>query len=37
MTKDEIFDALEDDRENFLDAIDGLSDEELQLPGVVGK
>ena len=36
MTKDEIFDALEDERENFLDAIDGLSDEELQLPGVVG-
>lgn len=37
MTKDEIFDALEDERENFLDAIDGLSDEELQLPGVVGE
>ncbi len=37
MTKDEIFDALEDERENFLDAIDGLSDDELQLPGVVGK
>jgi hypothetical protein len=37
MTKDEIFDALEDERENFLDAIDGLSDEELQQPGVVGE
>jgi hypothetical protein len=36
MKKDEILDALEDEREKFLDAIDGLSDEELVEPGVVG-
>lgn len=36
MTKDEITDALEDGRELFLDAIDGLSDEEMQTAGVVG-
>ena len=36
MTQDEILDALEDERENFLEAIDGLSDEQLQEPGVVG-
>jgi len=36
MTHDEILDALEDQREAFLEAIDGLSDEQLQLPGVVG-
>ena len=36
MTQDEILDALEDQREAFLDAIDGLSDEQLEQPGVVG-
>jgi hypothetical protein len=36
MTQDEILDALEDERENFLEAIDGLNDEALLLPGVVG-
>jgi hypothetical protein len=36
MTKDEILDALEDEREKFLEAIDGLSDDEIQAPGVVG-
>jgi hypothetical protein len=36
MTQDEILDALEDERENFLEAIDGLSDEALLEPGVVG-
>jgi hypothetical protein len=36
MTQDEILDALEDQRENFLEAIDGLSDEQLVQPGVVG-
>lgn len=34
MTQDEILDALEDERENLLDAIDGLSDEQLTEPGV---
>jgi hypothetical protein len=37
MTKDEILDALEDEREKFLDAIQGLSDEAFQEPGVVGE
>jgi hypothetical protein len=36
MTQDEILDALEDQREAFLDAIDGLSDEQIEQPGVVG-
>ena len=36
MNKDEILDALEDSREVFLDAIDGLSDEALQETGVIG-
>ena len=36
MTNDEILDALEDQREAFLEAIDGLSDEQLEQPGVVG-
>ncbi len=36
MTKDEILDALEDERENFLDAIDGLTDDALLAPGIVG-
>lgn len=37
MTKDEILDALEDEREKFLDAIDGLSEEAMLEPGVVGE
>jgi len=37
MTKDEILEALEDEREKFLDAIEGLSDEALQEPGMVGE
>jgi hypothetical protein len=36
MTQDEILDALEDERENFLETIDELSDETLIEPGVVG-
>jgi hypothetical protein len=36
MTQDELLDALEDQREQLLDAIDDLSDEELLEPGVVG-
>jgi len=36
MTDDEILDALEDQREAFLEAIDALSDEQLEQPGVVG-
>lgn len=36
MTKDEILDALEDERENLIDAIDGLSDEDLLEAGVIG-
>lgn len=37
MTGDELLDALEDTREQFLDSIDGLSDEAMQLPGVAGQ
>ena len=36
MNQDEILDALEDGREYLLEAIDGLSDEALLEPGVVG-
>ncbi len=36
MTQDEVLDALEDSRETFLDAIDGLNDEAMLQPGVVG-
>ena len=36
MTKDEILDALEDERENLIDAIEGLSDEDMLESGVVG-
>jgi hypothetical protein len=36
MIKDEILDALEDERENFLEAIDGLTDEELEEPSLDG-
>ncbi|MFM8322860.1 MAG: DinB family protein [Chloroflexota bacterium] len=37
MNKDEILDALEDERERLLEAIDGLSDEQMQEPGVTGE
>jgi hypothetical protein len=37
MNKAEILAALEESREYFLDAIDGLSDEELQQPGVIDR
>jgi hypothetical protein len=36
MKKDELLNALEDERERFLEVIDGLSDEELIEPGVAG-
>ncbi|MCU0484489.1 MAG: ClbS/DfsB family four-helix bundle protein [Anaerolineales bacterium] len=36
MNKQELLDQLENERERFLDAIEGLSDEDLQRPGVVG-
>ena len=36
MTKDEILDTLEDNRERLLDAIEGLSDQALLESGVVG-
>ena len=36
MNKDQLLDALEDERENFLDAIEGLTDDKLNEPGVVG-
>lgn len=34
MNQEEILEALEERHEDFLDAIDGLSDEELEEPGV---
>jgi hypothetical protein len=37
MTKDEILDALEDQRESLLDAIEGLPDLILLEPGVTGE
>lgn len=37
MNKQEIFSALEENRERFLDLIDGLSEEEMLLPGVAGE
>jgi hypothetical protein len=37
MTKDEVFEALEDEREKFLEAIEGLSDAAMQEPGVNGE
>ncbi|MBN2551103.1 MAG: ClbS/DfsB family four-helix bundle protein [Anaerolineales bacterium] len=37
MTQDEILDALEEWREKLLEAIEGLSDEQLQQPGVTGE
>ena len=36
MTKDEILDALEDNRENLLEALEGLSDAAMLEVGVVG-
>lgn len=36
MNKTELLDALEQSRERFLDAVEGLPDEDLQEPGVVG-
>lgn len=36
MTKDELIDQLENSREAFLNAIEGLGDEDLQAKGVVG-
>jgi hypothetical protein len=35
MTKDELIMALEEDRESILESIEGLSDENMLLPGVV--
>ncbi len=37
MNKKEILNALEQGREKFLQAMDGLSDERMQQPGVVGE
>ena len=37
MTKTEILAKLEEGREQFLDAIEGLSENDLQQPGVVGE
>lgn len=36
MTQDEILDALEDEREKLMEAIDGLDDERLCEPGAAG-
>jgi hypothetical protein len=36
MTKDEILDALEDEREKLLEAIDGLSEAQMAESGVAG-
>jgi hypothetical protein len=35
MTVEEVLEALENSREKFLEAIEGLSDEEMEAPGVV--
>ncbi len=37
MNLDEILDALEDSREQFLDAIDGIPNESFLTPGVIGE
>lgn len=37
MNRDEILNALEDEREKFLEAIEGLPEEALLEPGVVGE
>lgn len=37
MTKKEILERLESEREHFLDVLEGLSDEDLEKPGVVGE
>lgn len=34
MNQEELLDALEEEHEHFLESIDGLSDEELEEPGV---
>ncbi len=36
MNKEELLAALEEGRESFLEVIEGLSDENMQLPGAVG-
>jgi uncharacterized protein (TIGR03083 family) len=36
MTQDEILDALEDEREKLLEAIDGLSDDQMTEPSLAG-
>ncbi len=36
MNKDELFHALEESRERFLEGIEGLSEEELLAPGAAG-
>ena len=36
MNKAELLLALDESRENFLNAIEGLSDEDLETPGVIG-
>ena len=37
MKKSEILTALDETREKFLDSIDGLTDEQLQEPGITGE
>lgn len=37
MNKDEILRALQDQHQEMLQAIDGLSPEEMQVPGVIGE
>lgn len=37
MKKDEMTEALEDEREKLVDALDGLTDEQMEEPGVVGE
>jgi len=36
MNKDELLDALEDEREKLIDALEGLSEQEMLEPGVAG-
>jgi hypothetical protein len=37
MKKDEILNALEDEREKLLDALEGIPEEDMEKPGVVGE
>jgi hypothetical protein len=37
LNKDNLLEMLEDEREKFLDTIDGLTEEQLQIPGVIGE